>query len=80
MDYLTKWLEVFPSKNQNSLKIACLLVKHIIPRHGVPVQVLSDKGTVTAFLSKLVVFLLILVKVLIAMQLAILKHAIIDIR
>ena len=51
MDYLTKWPEVFPSKNQNSLTIARLLVEHIIPRHGVPVQVLSDRRT--AFLSKL---------------------------
>ena len=51
MDYLTKWPEVFPSKNQSSLTIACLLVEHIIPRHGVPVQLLSDRGT--AFLSKL---------------------------
>ena len=36
MDYLTKWPEVFPAKNQNSLTIARLLVEHIIPRHGVP--------------------------------------------
>ena len=51
MDYLTKWPEVFPSKNQNSLTIARLLVEHFIPRHGVPVQLLSDRGA--AFLSKL---------------------------
>ena len=51
MDYLTKWPEVFPSKNQNSLTIARLLIEQIIPRHGVPVQLLSDRGT--AFLSKL---------------------------
>ena len=51
MDYLTKWPEVFPSKNQNSLTIARLLVECIVPRHGVPVQLLSDRGT--AFLSKL---------------------------
>ena len=31
MDYLTKWPEVFPSKNQNSLTIARLLVEHFIP-------------------------------------------------
>ena len=53
MDYLTKWPEVFPAKNQNSLTIARLLVEHIIPRHGVPTQLLSDRGT--AFLSKLMV-------------------------
>ena len=52
MDYLTKWPEAFPSKNQNTLTITCLLVEHmIIPWHGVPVQLLFDRGM--AFLSKL---------------------------
>ena len=36
VDYLTKWLEVFPSSDQTSLTNAKLLVEHIIPRHGVP--------------------------------------------
>jgi len=51
VDYLTKWPEVFPARNQTSLTIAKLLVEHIVPRHGVPSQLLSDRGT--AFLSKL---------------------------
>lgn len=51
MDYLTKWPEVFPARNQNSLTIARLLVEHIIPRHGIPRELLSDRGA--AFLSKL---------------------------
>jgi len=51
VDYLTKWPEVFPAWNQTSLTIARLLVEHIVPRHGVPSQLLSDRGT--AFLSKL---------------------------
>ena len=41
------------AKNQNSLTIARLLVEHIIPRHGIPTQLLSDRGI--AFLSKLMV-------------------------
>ena len=51
VDYLTKWPEVFPVKDQNSLTIAKLLIEHIIPRHGVPSQLLSDRGP--AFLSKI---------------------------
>jgi len=45
MDYLTKWPEVFPARKQTSLTIARLLIEHIIPRHGVPSQLLSDRGT-----------------------------------
>ena len=51
VDYLTKWLEVFPVKNQSAYTIAKMLVEKIIPRHGVPAQLLSDRGAV--FLSKL---------------------------
>ena len=51
MDYLTKWPEVFPTRDQTSITIARLLVEQIVPQHGVPVELLSDRGT--AFLSKL---------------------------
>ena len=51
MDYLTKWPEVFPVKDQTSLTIARILVEQIVPRHGVPSELLSDRGA--AFLSKL---------------------------
>jgi len=51
MDYLTKWPEVFATSDQTSLTIAELLVKEIVSRHGVPAELLSDRGTV--FLSKL---------------------------
>ena len=54
VDYLTKWPEVFLAKNQNSLTIAKLLIEHIIPQHGVPSQLLSDRGP--AFLSKIMLF------------------------
>ena len=49
MDYLTKWPEFFATKDQTSLTITELTVKNIISRHGVPVELLSDRGT--AFLS-----------------------------
>ena len=52
MDYLTKWPEVFAVPDQMALTIARLLVEQVISRHGVPSQLLSDRGL--AFLSNLV--------------------------
>ena len=49
VDYLTKWLEVFATKDQTALTIARLFVQQIVSRHGVPAQLLSDRGP--AFLS-----------------------------
>ena len=51
VDYLTQWPEVFATSDQSSLTVARLLVEHVICRHGVPVELLSDRGK--AFLSKL---------------------------
>ena len=51
MDYLAKWPEVFPTPEQTTLTIAKLLVEQVISRHGVPVELLSDRGS--AFLSHL---------------------------
>lgn len=51
MDYLTKWPEVFPIPDQTAATIARLLVEEIVSRHGVPAQVLSDRGS--TFLSAL---------------------------
>ena len=51
VDYLTKWPEVFATPDQSALTIARLLVEHVISRHGVPRELLSDRGP--AFLSKL---------------------------
>ena len=44
-------MEAFPTKDQTALTIARLLVEHVIPRHGVPRELLSDWGA--AFLSAL---------------------------
>ena len=51
IDYLTKWVEVFPTADQTALTIARLLVTEVISRHGVPRELLSDRGA--AFLSSL---------------------------
>ena len=49
INYLTKWPEVFPTRDQMSITIAQLLVEQIVPQHGVPGELLSDKGA--TFLS-----------------------------
>ena len=43
-DYLTKWVEAYPTVNQTSETIARLLIDHIVCRHGVPAELLSDRG------------------------------------
>ena len=52
-DYLTKWVEAYPTAEQTSETIARLLIDHIVCRHGVPAEVLSDHGA--NLLSSLVV-------------------------
>ena len=44
VDYLTKWPEAFPTADHTAETIAQLLVDHINCRHGVPVELLSDRG------------------------------------
>ena len=51
VDYLTKWSEVFAVTDQSAATIAKLLVEEIVSRHGIPAEVLSDRGQ--AFLSGL---------------------------
>ena len=51
VDYLTKWPEVFATSDQTALTIARLFVEHIVSRHGVPAELLSDRGP--SFLSNL---------------------------
>ena len=52
VDYLTKWVEAFPVADQCAETIARLFVNNIICRHGVPEQLLSDRGA--NFLSELI--------------------------
>jgi len=52
VDYLTKWAEAFAVADQKADTIARLFVEHVICRHGVPEQLLSDRGA--NFLSDLI--------------------------
>ena len=52
VDYLTKWAEAFPMADQRADTIARIFVEQIVCRHGVPEQLLSDRGT--NFLSELI--------------------------
>ena len=44
VDYLTKWPEVFATRDQSSITVAQLFVEQIKSRHGVPSELLSDRG------------------------------------
>ena len=44
VDYLSKWPEVFAVADQTAHTVATLLVEHVISRHGVPAELLSDRG------------------------------------
>ena len=45
VDYLTKWVESFPSDNQTSETIERLLIDHVMCRHGMPEVLISDRGS-----------------------------------
>ena len=45
MDYLTKWVEAFPTSDQQASTIVVLLIENIICHNGVPDELLSDRGT-----------------------------------
>ena len=52
LDYLTKWAEAFAVPDQRAETIARLFVENVVCRHGIPEQLLSDRGT--NFLSDLI--------------------------
>ena len=51
MDYLTKLPEAFATPDQKAETIAPLFLEHIVCRHSIPEELLSDRGT--NFLSNL---------------------------
>jgi len=45
IDHFTKWVEMFPMKNQEAATVAKILVDRVICVHGCPLQILTDSGT-----------------------------------
>jgi len=52
MDYLTKWPEAKAIKNAKAETVAKFIYEEIICRHGVPEEMLSDRGT--SFLNQVI--------------------------
>ena len=45
VDHFTKWVEVWPVKNQEAATVAQVLVNRDFCTHGAPLQILTDQGT-----------------------------------
>ena len=45
IDHFTKWVELFPMRNQEASTVAKILVDRVICLHGCPLQILTDQGT-----------------------------------
>merc|ERR1711893_224186 len=51
MDYFTKWVEIFPMRDQTAETVAAVLVDEVFSRMGCPIELHSDQGS--NFKSKL---------------------------
>lgn len=45
IDHFTKWVELFPMKNQEAITVAKSLFDRVICTHGCPLQILTDWGS-----------------------------------
>ena len=50
IDHFSKWVELFPMKNQEAITVAKCIME-VIYKHGVPLKILTDQGV--NFQSKL---------------------------
>ena len=44
IDHFTKWVELFPMRNQEAPTVARILVDRVFCVHGCPIQILTDRG------------------------------------
>ena len=44
IDHFTKWIKIFPIKNQAAAMVAHTLVNKVFSTHGMPLQILTDRG------------------------------------
>ena len=45
VDYVSKWVEAIPSRNNDHKTVIKFLKEHILSRFGIPRSILSDGGT-----------------------------------
>jgi hypothetical protein len=45
VDYLSKWVEAWPTKTDDAKSVVTCVKNHILNRYGVPKAIISDKGT-----------------------------------
>ena len=45
IDHFSGWPEAFAMQNKSTISVARILLNEIIPRHGCPRVIVSDRGT-----------------------------------
>ena len=55
-DSLTKWVEAKATQKNDACTIACFLYEYIFTRYGLPIEIISDKGT--QFVNEVIEYLL----------------------
>ena len=44
-DYLTKWVEAKATPKNDARTTACFLYEYVFTRYGLPIEIISDRGT-----------------------------------
>ena len=55
-DYLTKWVEAQATKKNDAHRTAYFLYEHVFTRYGLPIEIVSDRGT--HFINEVIAHLL----------------------
>ena len=55
-DYLTKWVEAKATQKNDARTTACFLYEYVFTRYGLPIEIVSDRGT--HFLNEVIHYLL----------------------
>ena len=55
-DYLTKWVEAKATQKNDARTTACFLYEYVFTRYGLPIEIVSDRGT--HFINEVIQYLL----------------------
>ena len=55
-DYLTKWVEAKATQKNDARTTACFLYEYVFTRYGLPIEIVSDRGT--HFINEVIHYLL----------------------